>query len=359
MLTVKSLSFGYRTLRQWIINKTYSEQLKHRRPIDLEEVVETGDRYIKSIQLYMSPLLFSYKIPSGIGVQLYDLYFPSPLTLAAFKDDLQIIGFWMNFGLGGATIKTVMEHPRDGNPRPRLQEVRIPEMTGLLNAMGLPGKGLKGTIDQLSKTSLFRFNRPIGISIGGNSAQEYIEVFRGFNTYFKQNPAPHYFEINISCPNTSEGQDILKNPSLLDHILKVMRSETHSMISVKLSPDQDNTQILLFAELVKGYDNMLINVGNTQYKTCDQVGLATNSIVIGGGGYSGEGLFPRTLEMVKLLANCGTPIMATGGISTIKHVEAVIDRGATLIGMATALVRDPYSIPIINHLLASQARRMV
>ena len=45
------------------------------------------------------------------------------------------------------------------------------------------------------------------------------------------------------------------------------------------------------------------------------------------------------------------PIMATGGISTINHVELLKESGASLFGMASSLVLDPYCIPKIHSTL--------
>jgi dihydroorotate dehydrogenase len=67
-----------------------------------------------------------------------------------------------------------------------------------------------------------------------------------------------------------------------------------------------------------------------------------------GGGFSGPALFDRTLEMVKLFSEFDLPIMATGGISNIHHIDAAKENGASLFGMATALVLDPYCVPKIN-----------
>jgi len=44
--------------------------------------------------------------------------------------------------------------------------------------------------------------------------------------------------------------------------------------------------------------------------------------------------------------------MATGGISTVHHLNAARDAGATLFGMATSLIMDPYCIPKINYNLS-------
>ena len=70
-----------------------------------------------------------------------------------------------------------------------------------------------------------------------------------------------------------------------------------------------------------------------------------------GGGLSGPELFPRMLEIVKILSNNGVPVIATGGISTIDHVKAVKRNGAILFGMATALIMDPFCVPRINRML--------
>ena len=40
--------------------------------------------------------------------------------------------------------------------------------------------------------------------------------------------------------------------------------------------------------------------------------------------------------------------MATGGISNVNHLNALQNAGASLFGMATSLVLDPYCIPRIN-----------
>ena len=73
-----------------------------------------------------------------------------------------------------------------------------------------------------------------------------------------------------------------------------------------------------------------------------------------GGGLSGVAIFPRTLELVNLFSDMDLTILATGGISTIHHLNAVRDAGASLYGMATSLIMDPYCIPRINQKLSKQ-----
>jgi len=349
----------YQLIRRWLIVRTHLAQQRAMQAIDLEAVVEKGDRLIKGTQLFLSPLAFSFRVPHAIGVSVHGLQFPSPLVISAFKDDVQILGFWMNFGMGGAILKTIMRNPREGNPRPRLQAVEMPGMRGLLNAMGLPGKGVDGTINHIQKSWVARSVRPIGLSVGGESVGEYFEVIERLEDGLRTVSFPRFYELNISCPNTDEGQHLLHTPGLFQTLLEGVRARTDAVISVKFSPDQPNAQLLLMTETMTAFDRLIINVGNTRFCSCAEVGLATNATSTGGGGYSGEGLFQRTLEMVSLLRPLGLPIMATGGISTPYHVETLIDHGATLIGMATALVENPYAVPMINHRLSLQSKRML
>ena len=84
----------------------------------------------------------------------------------------------------------------------------------------------------------------------------------------------------------------------------------------------------------------------------ENLGLKKDSLPRGGGGLSGLAIFPRTLQMINLFSDMNLIIMATGGISTIHHLNAAKDAGATLFGMATSLIMDPYCIPKINHNLS-------
>ena len=126
---------------------------------------------------------------------------------------------------------------------------------------------------------------------------------------------------------------------------------TQRVISVKVSPDSDNSVLSNIGEVVGSCSRTFINAGNTQYKPINEAGIKKKNFSMPGGGVAGPIIFPRMLEMVHLFSSIGLPIMATGGISTIEHVKAVKDQGAILYGMATALVIDPFCVPKINSML--------
>ena len=340
----KILSIDYRFIRRTIIN------LCARRPRDLEQAIIIGDSLNSG--LMNSPLrnFFKFSIPKNIGVSLFDLKFPSPLIAASFKDDIDALFQWQLLGLGGITYKTVLKAPSEGNKRPRIQEVQYNSHYGLINSLGLPTKGLEYFVSNFDNKRILSFDRPVGISIGGNSLDEYLDVFNKIHLKvhsldFKK----VFYEVNISCPNTQDGKCLSDNLADLSSLIRAIRSVSSNVVIVKVSPDSSDEEVLNICELLSNSEKCAINVGNTKYVSAQSVGLNANEFSEEGGGLSGIALFENTLKRVELVHNNSKiPIIATGGIMDYNQVKAVRDKGAILIGMATQLVNDPFKIPQIN-----------
>ena len=341
------LSICYRSSR-FIITKTlYFFQTLFFRPKDLEPAVIGGDAFLSTISIISAPL-FNFKIPSGNEIEVFGLEFPSPLVAASFKSETEILKIWLQMGLGGAIFKTIMINERSGNKKPRLQDASLNGEKGLLNSMGLPGKGLESFVAEIADLSLWNFDRPLGMSIGGDSIFEYVESVNRIEDTLKNKSISYFYELNVSCPNTINGQTIGDDPLELEKLLNELRSNMRKPISVKVSPDLSNETLIHIGEICSDINQVFINAGNTQYKKSIDVGVETKHFIGEGGGFSGPALFDRTLEMVKLFSDFDLPIMATGGISKIHHIEAAKENGASLFGLATALVLDPYCVPKIN-----------
>ena len=158
----------------------------------------------------------------------------------------------------------------------------------------------------------------------------------------------YFYELNISCPNTTDGRTLNDSPDHLDTVLKKIKRIINVPISIKISPDSSNTIIKEIAEISGYYDQVFINAGNSQYKRKSELNIPPNSLTTSGGGLSGISLFNRTLETIKILAPFKIPIIATGGINNFDQIEILKKEGAILFGMATALIFNPYCIPKIN-----------
>ena len=139
------LSLGYFIIRRLsIIGSSLLSKNK-----DLEKVVSFGDNLLGYTNKYFGSILFNFKPSNNLETSLFDLEFASPITFASFKDDHHLIDIWLRLGIGGGSLKTILPHQHDGNPRPRLQEITVNGHRGLINHLGLPGKGVDALCDSL------------------------------------------------------------------------------------------------------------------------------------------------------------------------------------------------------------------
>ena len=242
-----------------------------------------------------------------------------------------------------------MRDQRIGNEAPRLQETNINGVKGLVNSLGLPGDGIKQYSIKLENSKIWDYDVPVGISIGGNDVDEYLYNISFLESIFLSKRKSYFYELNVSCPNINNGRSLGENPEELENMLKQIKKISDVPLSIKVSPDWDNKILKLIGEICRDNDKVLINAGNTQFKTTKELKLKINRLSTNGGGFSGESIFNRTLEMVKLFSIFKIPIIATGGVNNIEQIRILKKEGASLYGMATSLIFNPYCIPKINH----------
>ena len=348
-LRARLLSLKFRAIRRAVII------LIAKIPKDLERAITFGDALNHFLMISPFRPLFKFSIPKNIKVNVHDLTFDSPIISASFKDDVSSLFQWQLIGIGGITYKTVLKMPSKGNLRPRIQEVSHDGNYAILNSLGLPTKGVVKFLPQINNKKLTKFNRPIGISIGGNSFEEYLSVFSEIDHHLNTiDFSKFFYEINISCPNTDDGKCLSDDLESLKNLIIKFRDISSRMIVVKVSPDSTNEEVLKVCEILSNLSKTAINIGNTKYVKASDVGLSSKTFSKEGGGLSGKSLYANTLRMVKLVAsNYDLPIIATGGVSSYDNVKELLDNGASLTGMATLLVSDPFQIPLINYRLSN------
>ena len=348
-LRARILSLQFRAIRRTVII------LIAKIPKDLERAIVFGDAL--NHLLMISPLkqLFKFSIPKNIQVKIHDLTFDSPIISASFKDDVSSLLQWQLIGIGGITYKTVLKQPSKGNLRPRIQEVSYDGDYGILNSLGLPTKGVSKFLPKIDNKKLTKFNRPIGISIGGNSYEEYYSVFCEIESRLNSlNFSQFFYEVNISCPNTDDGKCLSDDLETLKKLILNFRDTSSRVIVVKVSPDSPDEEVLRVCEILSNISKTVINVGNSKYIKANTVGLSSKNFSKEGGGLSGKSLYKNTLRTVKMISSkYDIPIIATGGVSSYENVNELLKNGASLTGMATLLVSDPFQIPLINYRLSN------
>lgn len=339
---------GYTATREVVnfLNNIYGTVIQDH---DYERVIEKGEKLLKKTPDYF----LEYEIPGGIGTEVFGMHFQSPVILSSFKGDIDVIGQYMKLGLGGATIKTVMPRFRDGNKKPRIKI----DKDGIRNRMGLPGPGAKKVRAELEDSDIFSFDRPVGISIGGETVEEYLEGFKTMrrieNETLSGRRPKIYYEINASCPNTGKTQ-LCEDDEMFKKVLEELRKESKDAnIFVKLSPNLSDEKLLERADVCESY-GMGLTLGNTRKDIFGPNPEKPDEMLPC--GKSGQTLKARTIEMVKLVRNYGysLPIIAIGGLSNAADVKEALDAGANLVGMATAVVQNPYEAIVQTNLDLAQ-----
>ena len=111
---------GYRSIRS--IMGIIDQWFFH----DYETIVHAGQAMISQFKI---PSLYSnysrYLSSLNINRSVFSLDFNSPITYAAFESHLDSLIFWLNLGCGGGCFKTIRSEKSDGNPRPRMQKIKI------------------------------------------------------------------------------------------------------------------------------------------------------------------------------------------------------------------------------------------
>ena len=147
--------------------------------------------------------------------------------------------------LGSIMIKATTQHPRFGNPTPRVAETPA----GMLNAIGLQNPGVDAVLaEKLPWLAQHYPDLPIIANVAGFSNEEYAYV----SGKISQAPNVKAIELNISCPNVDHGNAGLligQVPELAYEAVKAAVAASQVPVYVKLTPSvADITQVAKAAE---------------------------------------------------------------------------------------------------------------
>jgi dihydroorotate dehydrogenase (NAD+) catalytic subunit len=235
--------------------------------------------------------------------------------------------------LAALVTKTITPLPREGNAPPRLAE----SPSGLLNSIGLANPGLDAFVASLP--SLVELGRPLVVSIGGFSVDDYVRLARALD----EAPGPVALELNVSCPNVETGCSSIGSDRVeTGNVVRACRAVTARPLWVKLSPNVADVSLIGRAAAGEGADalvcvNTLRGMAIEPWSGRPLLGAAT-------GGLSGPALKPVALAAVWTCASsCALPIIGTGGVLSGRDALDLLDAGASAVEVGTVLFRDPAS----------------
>lgn len=241
--------------------------------------------------------------------------------------------------LGSFSTKGTTAEPRFGNALPRIAEVP----SGMLNAVGLQNPGAEVVRDAYFPKIKQIFNGQVFVNIGGHDEDSYVravEILSG-------DPICGAVELNVSCPNVSEGgMTFGTDARVVEKLVKRVKKVCKSQLFVKLSPNvTDITEIARAAESAGADGLTLINtlLGMAiDYRTGRPIIANTYA------GHSGAAIKPVGLRCVHQTAKAvKIPLVGMGGIESATDVIEYLSAGATAVMVGSKNLVDPFACPKI------------
>jgi dihydroorotate dehydrogenase (NAD+) catalytic subunit len=248
--------------------------------------------------------------------------------------------------IGGIVTKSITREEREGNAPWRI--VDLPRAPGMLNAIGLANVGLERFLKEKLPDVKSVDCVVIG-SIAGHSIDEYVRVAAAFDDSGML-PA---VELNVSCPNTSDGLQFGEHPAKLLELLREVRPALNrAKMIVKLSPNVGDIVAMARAAIDAGADALTLI--NTVAALSIDVDTRQPRLSRGSGGMSGPAIHPIAVRMVSEVyrhaaRQATVPIIGLGGVMTWEDAAELVLAGASAIGMGTAMFVDPRLLPKAAH----------
>jgi dihydroorotate dehydrogenase (NAD+) catalytic subunit len=279
---------------------------------------------------------------SALTVRLAGLSFQNPIVLAAGTAAYgrELAGIVDLGALGGLVTKAVSPEPRLGAPAPRVAEFD----GGMINAVGLANPGVRAVrLEHLPwLATALPETRKIA-NIVGFAVEEFGAVVEELDAAVGADApgALDAYELNVSCPNVKAGgMEFGADPAALADVVRRARAATRRPIFVKLSPTLPDIARSAQVAVDAGAD--VLTLVNTIPGLVIDVATRRPVLGFGTGGVSGTALLPvGVLATWKVRRAVRVPLFGIGGVSSAEDALQYLLAGATLVGMGTAMLRDP------------------
>ncbi|MGD0834311.1 MAG: dihydroorotate dehydrogenase [Candidatus Dormibacteria bacterium] len=250
--------------------------------------------------------------------------------------------------LGALYTKGTTPRPRDGNPPPRIAEVR----GGMLNSIGLQNPGVDH-VAAVYGPVFAGWAIPVIVNIAGAGVEEYVACL----TRLDGAQGIAGYELNISCPNITGGLDFGRDPVAAGRLVTAARAATGRHLMIKLSPNV--TDIAAVARAVEGAGADSVSAVNTYVGM--KIHRGTRAPVLGGrgtGGLSGPVIKSLALAAVaQVRAAVRIPVVGVGGIMDADDALEFLLAGADAVQVGTATFVNPgAALEVLDGLSALAAR---
>lgn len=297
---------------------------------------------------------FFYKYTKTDVSKIVDgIRYRTPVILSAgFDANGRLTQILSSLSFGGVEVGSVTALPCKGNPRPNM--TRLIRNKSLVVYKGLKNHGVDALITRLKKIP----HDPdfvVGISIARTNSNEacvdvdtsiadYVTSFQKLN----EGSTGDYYTINISCPNTFDGETFTTPPLLARLLIALSAIPTNKPVYLKMPINHSWDEFKALLEIAKTHTfirGVVIGNLNKNYSELDFPDDAPNEFR---GGLSGKPCFERSNELIRKTRaeykNRFT-IIGCGGILTPEDAQEKIRAGADLIQIISGLVFGGPGLP--------------
>ncbi|PIE46338.1 MAG: dihydroorotate dehydrogenase (quinone) [Gammaproteobacteria bacterium] len=306
------------------------------------------------ITLFLTKLLFSYHHKS-LNTTVDGIFYETPVGLSAgFDKDGELTKIYPRIGFGLAELGSFTGEVCPGNPGAGNRLFRLKKSKSILVWYGLNNQGAEKIARRLKNADFGKLR--VGISAAKSnltpcfvleqSVADYVKTMREFKDI------GDYYTLNISCPNTQDGEPFVIKENL-DALLTAANENRveGKPIYVKLAADMTIEEINIIVDgcMEHGIDGVVLtNLAKPAFNN----EYLKEELTFHKEGLSGLPLQRISTDVVRHVyrrTRGKLTIIGVGGIFTAQDAYEKITSGANLLHMITTMIFDgPQNISEIN-----------
>tara|TARA_B100000963_G_scaffold255333_1_gene223930 strand:- start:405 stop:1601 length:1197 start_codon:yes stop_codon:yes gene_type:complete len=309
----------------------------------------------------LTGLFFNYDHES-LNIEVDGINYRNPIGLSAgFDKDGELTKIYPSLGFGLAELGSFTGEVCPGNPGKRL--FRMKKSKSIVVWYGLNNEGSEKISQRLADEDFGDLR--VGINAANSNLTPEFILQDSIGDYLKTmklfKDIGDYYDVNISCPNTQDGEPFVdKNnlDALLIAINKEIRPISDKPIYVKLAADMtlEEINIIVDACMEHGMDGVVCtNLAKPEFNSEHRPEeYPTNKGLLpkGKGAMSGlplQRISTNVIRHVYRRTRGQLTIIGVGGIFTARDAYEKITSGASLCHMITAMIFDgPQAMNEIN-----------
>lgn len=298
----------------------------------------------------------------SLAIEVDGIKYRNPVGLSAgFDKDGELTKIYPSLGFGLAELGSFTGEICPGNPGKRL--FRMIKSKAIVVWYGLNNEGAETISKRLANEDFGRLR--VGINAANSNLTPEFDLDVSINDYLKTmklfKDVGDYYTVNISCPNTQEGEPFVDKDNLdvlLAAIVKEIRPISDKPIYVKLAADMTLEEIntIVDACVEWGMDGVVCtNLAKPEYNSehrPEEYPTEKGLLPKGKGAMSGlplQRISTNVIRHVYRRTRGKLTIIGVGGIFSAKDAYEKITSGASLLHMITTMIFDgPQNINEIN-----------